>query len=348
MQKGQLNRTARLHAEDFEVEARMGIHSLPVALAMSLLLLISARLHERPALAAKQPNSSDSYRISREVSLVVLPVSVTDREGHFVSGLDASNFRIYDEGHPEQITLFQRDDIPLIMGFIVDRSESMSAQSQAVLDGAMAFVKSSNPEDLTFVVTFNEKVRLGLPADTPFTNNVDELKAALTIPRASGETALYDAVVAGLDHLQEGQADKKILIVISDGGDNASKHDFLQVVQMAQTLNVAIYTVGLLDSSDADQRPDVLKRLSKQTGGEAYFPSTPAGLVRACQKTAGGLRHRYTLGYSPTPSRRGGYRKIRVKVIAADGENLSVTTRTRYFLPRTSFSDFFHPEGRPQ
>jgi len=314
---------------------------------MSALLLISTWLHWVPSHLAL-PNSSRGYRISREVSLVVLPVSVTDREGRFVSGLDASNFRIYDEGHPVQVALFQRDDIPITAGLVVDCSESMVAQSQEVLEGSMAIVQSSNPEDLAFVINFNDRVRLGLPSNILFTNNVDKLKAALTTPRASGETAPYDAIVAGLHHLQEGQADKKVLILISDGEDNASKHHFVQVVQIAQALHVAIYAAGLLDPSDADQRPDIFKGLSRQTGGEAYFPSTPAGVVRVCQKIASDIRHRYTLGYTPTPDRQGGYRKIRVEVMASGGERLFVRTRTRYFFPRTPSSDFFADEGQHQ
>jgi Ca-activated chloride channel family protein len=212
----------------------------------------------------------------------------------------------------------------------------------------MAFVQSRNPQDMEFVINFSDRVSLGLPANIPFTNNVEKLKTALAFPRASGETDLYDAIVAGLDHLQEGQADKKVLILISDGRDNASKHDFVQVVQMAQTLHVPIYAVGLLDPSDADQRPDILKGLSRQTGGEAYFPSTPAGVVRVCQKIASNIRHSYTLGYTPTPDRQGGYRKIRVEVMATGGERLFVRTRTRYFLPRTPSSDFFAHEGQHQ
>jgi len=322
-------------------------HPHSKALSMSALLLISTWLHGGPSFLTP-PDSSQGYRISREVSLVVLPVSVTNREGHFVSGLDASNFRIYDEGHPVQVTLFQRDDIPVTAGLVVDRSERMAAHSQEVLEGSMAFVQFRNPQDMEFVINFSDRVSFGLPANIPFTNNVEKLKTALAFPRASGETALYDAIVAGLGHLQEGQADKKVLILISDGGDNASKHDFVQVVQMAQTLHVPIYAVGLLDPSDADQRPDILKGLSRQTGGEAYFPSTPAGVVRVCQKIASNIRHSYTLGYTPTPDRQGGYRKIRVEVMATGGERLFVRTRTRYFLPRTPSSDFFVHEGQHQ
>jgi Ca-activated chloride channel family protein len=336
-----------LHSDDFEVEVKVESHPHSKALSISALLLISTWLRWSPSFLTPS-GSSQGYRISREVSLVVLPVSVTDREGHFVSGLDASNFRIYDEGHPEQVTLFQRDDIPVIAGLVVDRSESMAAQSQEVLEGAMAFVQSGNPQDLEFVINFNDRVRLGLPSNILFTNNVDKLKAALTTPRASGETALYDAIVAGLDHLQEGQTDKKVLILISDGGDNASEHNFVQVVQMAQTLHVAIYSVGLLDRSDADQHPDILKALSRQTGGEAYFPSTPAGVVRVCQKIASDIRHHYTLGYTPAPDRKGGYRKIRVEVMASGGERLFLRTRTRYFLPRTPSFDFSAREGQHQ
>lgn len=338
---------AKLHGDDLEVEVKVESHPHSKVLSMSALLLIYTWLHWSPS-PFTPPGSSQVYRISREVSLVVLPVSVSDREGHFVSGLDASNFRIYDEGHPVQVTVFQRDDIPVTAGLILDRSESMAAQSQEVLEGSIACVQSGNPQNLTFVINFNDKIGLGLPANIPYTNNVDKLKTALAYAHATGQTALYDAIVAGLDHLQEGQAEKKVLILISDGGDNASKHHFAQVVQMAQNLHVAIFAVGLLDPFDADQRPDILKGLSRQTGGEAYFPSTPAGVVRICRKIASDIRHRYTLGYNPTPDHRGGYRKIRVEAMASGGERLFVRTRTRYFLPRTPSSDFFAREGQHQ
>src|ERR1035438_10379234 len=135
----------------------------------------------------------------------------------------------------------------------------------------MAFARSSNPQDQMFVVNFNDHVSFGLPANTPFTDRSDQLQMALSQIHTIGQTALYDGIAAGFDRLKQGDRDKKVLILISDGGDNVSKHNLAQVIEIAKHSAAIVYAIGIFDERDGDQNPDVLRRFAKVTGGEAFF-----------------------------------------------------------------------------
>jgi Ca-activated chloride channel homolog len=297
---------------------------------IALALLTSLSL-QNPAPAPPPPRGPQDYVISREVNLVVLPITVRSREGQFVSGLAESNFRVYENGKPQKIMDFQSEDTPVTVGLLVDHSGSMVAKSREVIEGAMAFVQESNPQDEEFIVNFSDQITFGLPANVAFTSDANELKAALSTPSASGRTALNDAVVAALRHLILRQASKKVVILISDGGDNASRHTSAQVLRIAQSTNVVIYTVGLFDEGSADQNPKALQLLAKETGGLAYFPSTPADVVRVCRQIAGDIRHQYTIAYNPPEEQTNVYRKIRVNVVTNDQRKLDVRTRAGYY-----------------
>jgi len=275
---------------------------------------------------------SGQHVISSEVNLVVLPVTVTDKSDHFVSGLDVSNFQVYEDGRQRTILLFRREDTPVTAGVVVDHSGSMAAKRDDVIAGAVAFVQASNPQDREFVVNFSDSVTFGLPANVPFTSSVEDLKAALWKTPVRGETALYDALATALERLKTAPLDKKALLLISDGGDNASKHTFSQVLRMAQSTSVIIYAIGIFDESSADQNPKVLEKLAKETGGKAYFPKSSSEVVSVCRQIAEDVRHQYTLGYSPEGNDHSGYRKIRVKVNAPVKGKLYVRTRPGYLF----------------
>lgn len=187
------------------------------------------------------------------------------------------------------------------------------------------------------MVNFNERVSFGLPVNTPFTDQVAQLEVALSRIRARGETALYDAVAAGLEHLKMGNRDKKVLIIISDGGDNASNHKLAEIVAMVGQPDVIIYTIGIFDDQDSDRNPGVLKRLAKDTGGEAFLPESSKDVAPICEKIAHDIRNQYTIAYVPTNRKRDGtYRVIQVKASAPGRGRLSVRTRTGYFAPSQS------------
>jgi Ca-activated chloride channel family protein len=297
------------------------------------LALLTSLSFQNPTPPPFPPNSPEDYVISREVNLVVLPITVSNREGQFVSGLEKSDFRVYENGQPQTITDFRSEDTPVTVGLVVDHSGSMIAKSKEVIEGAIAFVQESNPQDEEFIVNFTDKIVMGLPANVAFTSDANDLKAALSTPSASGRTALNDAVIVALRHLDLHQGSKKVIILISDGGDNASYHTSAQALRIALSTNVVIYTIGLFDEDSADQNPKALQLLAKETGGLAYFPRTSADMVRVCRQIAGDIRHQYTIAYSPAKQGTNTYLKIRVNVITNDRRKLDVRTRAGYYWP---------------
>jgi VWFA-related protein len=259
---------------------------------------------------------------------------VQNRNGILVSGLGKDNFQVYEDGVLQQIDYFSHEDIPVTVGLVVDNSGSMRPKRPEVIAAALAFARSSNPQDQMFVVNFNELVSLGLPADTPFTDQAAQLEVALSRIAADGETALYDAVAAALEHLKKGNQDKKVLIVISDGGDNASKHNLAQIMAMAGHPDAIIYTIGLFIAEDPDRNPGVLKRLAKDTGGEAFLPESVGEVLPICQRIARDIRNQYTIAYAPANRKQDGtYRVIQVKANAPGHGRLVVRTRAGYYAP---------------
>lgn len=271
---------------------------------------------------------------SSEVELVLLDVSVKDSDGGFVSGLTEDNFIVTENGVPQKITSFVASDAPVTVGLVVDMSGSMTPKRYEVIRGAIEFVRASNPQDEVFVVNFNDSPWLGLPESTPFSFNIEELRGALSLKPPQGRTALYDALGMGLKHLEQGRQEKKTLVVISDGGDNASKLSFQEALRLAQESMATIYTIGIYDLYDKDRNPGVLKDLSKATGGEAFFPKRVEEVLGVCQKIATDIRNRYTIGYVPQHAKHdGSFRKIRVGAVAENRGKLTVRTRTGYYSP---------------
>jgi Ca-activated chloride channel homolog len=274
---------------------------------------------------------SPQARIAVDVNLVVLNATVRDRSGGFASGLRKEDFQVFEDGHLQTISLFRHEDVPVAVGLVVDNSSSMRSKRQDVIQAAMAFMHSSNPKDEMFVVNFNERASLGLPSEQPFSSNPVELEAALNGVPARGMTALYDAIDLGLKHLKDSACDKKVLIVVSDGGDNASHHRLDRVLDDAARSDAMIYTIGLFDEDDVDRNPGVLRRISRATGGETFLPTDPAEITPICRRIAADIRAQYTIGYSPTNAKLDNtYRTVRVTAMRPHGSRLLVRTRTGY------------------
>lgn len=286
-----------------------------------------------------QPSPSDfgsEYILRLNANMVILSATVLDRHDALVSGLNKDDFQIYENGLPQQIKNFSHEDIPVTAGILVDNSGSMGPKRDDVIAAAMAFARSSNPQDQMFIVNFNDHVSFGLPAGTPFTDQQNQLQLALSGISAIGQTALYDGIAAALEHLKLGNRDKKVLILISDGGDNASKHTLAQIIDMAKHSAAIIYAIGIFDDSDGDQNPGVLKRFAKETGGEAFFPASSREIPSICEGIARDIRTQYTLTYVPSiASQDGKYRAIEVKASTHGRGRLSVRTRTGYSVPLT-------------
>jgi len=304
--------------------------SAPTVLLLSVACIAVAQV-AAPARNTQQSAEPGAFQISVDVALVVLEATVRDHDGHAVPSLKREDFEVFEDGHAQPIRLFRHEDTPVTVGLVIDHSGSMREKLQEVTAGARAFVRSSNSSDQMFVVNFNEKVSLGLPPGEGFSDSVEHLAAAIEGRPAVGTTALYDAIIEGLARLREGARDKKVLIVISDGGDNASKAPLDRVLKMAEQSNAMIYTIGIFDPDDQDGKPGVLRRLAHETGGQAFFPLQLTETVEICERIAKDIRDQYTVGYSSTSEKRDGlYHKIRLTAHSKTGGKLSVRTRTGY------------------
>ena len=305
-------------------------------LAAFLVLITVSGWARAQELSSWPSGSDDAYTIRANVDLVVLHATAQDRKNILGSGLTQDDFQVYEDGVRQPIKYFGHEDVPVTVGLVVDNSGSMRPKRHDVIAAALAFARSSNPKDQMFVVNFNEKVSFGLPSNIAFTDQVAQLQVALSRVAADGETALYDAIATALEHLKKGARDKKVLIVISDGGDNASKHKLSDIMALAGQPNAIIYTIGIFDEQDADRNPSLLKRVATQTGGEAFLPESLADVTPICERIARDIRNQYTIAYVPTNRRRDGtYRIIQVKASAPGYGHLSVRTRTGYFAPLT-------------
>jgi Ca-activated chloride channel family protein len=302
------------------------------ALALPLLLLIGLVGGAEPqAPAPAEAQGPHPYQISVNVDFVVLNATVRDGKGRFAADLSERDFQVYEDGARQTIRLFRHEDIPVTVGLVVDHSGSMRPKLADVIAAARTFVQSSSPDDQMFVVNFNEKVALGLPDNLPFSNRPEDLGSAIANAPTTGRTALYDAVFEARKHLQTGSREKKVLIVISDGGDNASRHSQAEVLKMAEQSTTLVYTIGIFDESDPDRNPDVLRRLAGVTGGEAFFPSEYSEVVAICERIARDIRNQYTIGYlSTSAARPGAFLSIRVAAGAAGHGKLSVRARSGY------------------
>ena len=282
---------------------------------------------------APQVRDAGQHRIAIDVDLVVFNVTVTDNRGRRVSGLRASDFRILEENRLQTVTVFNAEDKPASIGLIIDNSGSMQTKRPDVVNAALAFTSASNAEDELFVINFNENVYLGLPPSKAFTNSPYEIRSALLRTAPAGMTALYDALAAGIEHLKTGTRDRKVLVLLSDGGDNASRRRLDDVIQISRRTSAAIYAIGIYDEADLDRNPGVLRRIAESSGGRAYFPASSNDLNRVWRDVAGEIRNQYTIAYRSSNSDRDGkYRKVKITA-RRNGRSLRVMTRDGYFAP---------------
>ncbi len=271
------------------------------------------------------------YAVSIEVGLVVVPVAVRKRDGSPVTGLPQADFRVFEDGVPQEILQFDRLDAPVAVGLLLDNSGSMRPKLGEVALAAVELARDSNPRDQMFVIHFNEDVEFGLPVGQPFTNSLPQLEAAVSRTSPAGRTALYDAVVTGLKHLEKSSLKRKALVVVSDGGDNASRNTLRQAEQLAAASDAVIYAISIADETSREVRPAILRQLSRETGGLFFTPQEVSLLPKICQRIATDQRTQYTLGYMSSNRKRDGtFRHVRVLVETPDHRHLSVRTRAGY------------------
>jgi Ca-activated chloride channel homolog len=302
-------------------------------LLVSVAFLSQSRSGQSQDRQSGKPKQEDQdFTIRTTSRLVLLDVSVKDGAGGYVSGLSKDNFKVYENGKPQQITQFADADIPVTVGIVVDESGSMRPKRPEVITAALGFVENSNPQDEMFVVNFNEKARRGLPDIMLFSDDINVLRSALWKGVPEGRTALYDAIEMSLHQLEMGRRDKKTLVVISDGGDNISEHKLPEVTHDVLSSLATIYTIGIFDEDDPEKNPGVLERMSRISGGVSYLPKTLAEIVPICKQIAKDIRTRYTIGYIPDSDNGKAERKIKVVASSSDHPKMNVRTRTSYLF----------------
>ncbi|HUJ32965.1 MAG TPA: VWA domain-containing protein [Candidatus Acidoferrum sp.] len=323
---------------------------------MILLFAVSAAWAQEPQQQQQQQTAippppppaqmDQGHHIVARTDMVVLHATVTDDKGQLISDLLQDNFRVYEDKVEQKISVFSRADIPVTMGLVVDNSGSMREKRAQVSAAAMTFVRTSNPQDEAFVVNFNDEYYLDTEGD--FTNDQKDLNDALSRIDSRGSTALYDAIVGSLDHLKKGHKDKRVLLVITDGDDDASRHTLEYTIKAAEESDAVIYAIGVFSQDDRKNEKKMVRRskkilteLADATGGMAYYPDSLDEVTPVCEQVARDIRNQYTLGYYPTNTAKDGtFRAVQVQLTPPHGRGkLNVRTRTGYYAQKTSQGD---------
>jgi VWFA-related protein len=276
------------------------------------------------------------YTLTRDVDEVILSATVIDDHGRLISGLNKDAFRVLEDGQPQTITSIQEQDIPVSIGLLVDNSGSMRTKRQAVNEAALDMVRASNKEDETFVVNFADEAYI----DQDFTGDLNRLRDGLSHIDSKGGTALYDAVIASADYMSKNaKKAKEVLLIITDGEDNASGTNLEETVRRIQDLQgPVVYSIGLLfddmggGGRESHRARRALQLLSDETGGLAFFPKNLGQVDEIAAEVARDIRNQYTIGYhSAKPASVGGYRVVHVDAKAKGYSKLTVRTRPGYF-----------------
>src|SRR5580700_9775788 len=289
----------------------------------------------QPQSAAAIGRDNGRYTLQRNVDEVVLNATVLDDHQHMVTTLAKDDFKVSEDGVAQTITSFQHQDIPISLGILVDNSGSMRTKRQAVNASALDLVHASNPDDESFVVNFSDEAYI----DQDFTANVNKLRDGLSHIDSKGGTALYDAIMASADYLtKNAKRPKQVLLVITDGEDNASSTTLEETVRRIQDLQgPIIYSIGLLyddtgGGREAHRAKRALELLANETGGISFFPKNLEQVDEIAGEVARDIREQYTIGYhSSKPISQGGFRAVHVDAKAKGYGKLSVRTKSGYY-----------------
>ena len=313
-----------------------------LVIASLFLLICSAAFFAQQPEATPPVDVDTSKPISVKTDLVTLTLTVTDLYGRYVSGLTKNAFSIFDNNQEQEVTFFSDSDAPVSVGILFDVSGSMSGEKINKARNALKrFVGSSHPSDEYFLIAFNNRAQLLLDRS----RNGDAVLEKLTLINPKQNTALYDAVYLGIERATRGTHQKKALLIISDGQDNASRYNFGEVRRLMKESDVVTYAVGIIDGADSGsalgmQGQAFLDELTSVTGGKSFYPSSDIEMDEIFERIALELRHQYSIGYTPSNfSPDGKWRKVKVKVKPPRGlPRLTVRGREGYYAtPASSY-----------
>ena len=291
-------------------------------------LLAPVCLYSQKPIAAERPDEDAVFR--SDTRLVSLNVTVVDKSNHLVTNLPQGNFQVYENGLLQPVKLFKWEDVPVSMGVIVDNSGSMRDKRTKVESSALTLVRESNPHDEVFIVNFNDEAYL----DADFTSDIKVMEQGLTKIDSRGGTAMRDAIRMSIDHLKDkAKRDKKVLLVITDGNDNASMVSLDSLVRMAQQSDTIIYAIGLLseeEKKEAKKAKRALDTLVESTGGQVFYPRDANEVEKIAKQVAHDIRNQYSIAYTPTNvALDNSFRTIKV-IVKAPGSPIA-RTRTGYY-----------------
>jgi Ca-activated chloride channel family protein len=316
---------------------RLLLLSALCVLAFSVAPLLAQVNGPEPAALSKAPDFNKSGGIKMDVDMALVNVTVTDPYSRLVTGLDKENFRVYEDGTEQEIATFSSEDVPISIGLIFDMSGSMGDKLDKARQAAIQFLRTANPRDEFFLVSFNDRAEL----TSRFTTSIDELENRMMFTVAKGRTALLDGIYLGLSQMRSAHNGKRALLIISDGGDNHSRYNEADIRNFLKEADCQLYAMGVFDVNDmgrtTEERygPSLLSELAEMTGGRVFPVSSLSELPDIASKIGMELRNQYVLGYKPSNSRHNGtWRKIKVKLLAPKGlPPLNVYAKTGYYAP---------------
>jgi Ca-activated chloride channel homolog len=282
-----------------------------------------------PGLAQDTP---PSFVMKVNSDFMELHVSVLDEKGKLVSGLSKENFKVTENGISQPITLFKHDDIPVSLGLVIDNSRSMEVRKARMDAAALSFVRQSNPDDETFIVHFDSDARLS----RNFTTNLVDLEDTLAASKPFGQTAIYDALTVAINNMEKARHEKRAILLVTDGLDNASRTSLSQIIETVKHSRVTILIVGLLSAAEGEKAEEALIKIAEASGGRAYFPDDVEQARSMMERAAHDLRAQYTLGFVPKdPIHDGSWRSIRVEILPPIGSKQKLTAEYRhgYYRP---------------
>ena len=284
---------------------------------------------------AKKATSARGSSIQVNADLVLVPMTVTDPQNRLVTGLERSNFQLFDSNAPQTIKSFATEDAPLSIGIVFDLSGSMQSKFVRSRKALSEFLHTCNPQDEFFVIGFNDRPAVLVD----YTSDVEDVEARMVMLRPENRTALIDALYLGVSKLRDAKYARKALLVVSDGGDNRSRYTQGELMRTVRESEVQIYSVGIFDAYaptvEEQNGPQLLHEMSEATGGRLFVVHDVQDLSDIAQRISEELRNEYVIGYTPTDRRRNGvWRKLNVRLVPPPGlPELTVHNREGYYAP---------------
>ena len=293
----------------------------------------------RPAITgadvATKATSAQGRAIQVNADLVLVPLTVTDPQNRLVTGLERSNFALFDNNFQQTIKSFATEDAPLSIGIVMDLSGSMQSKFVRARKALSEFLRTCNPQDEFFVIGFNDRPAVLVD----YTSDVEDVEARMVMLRPENRTALIDAMYLGVNKLRDAKYSRKALLVVSDGGDNRSRYTQGELNRLVRESEVQVYAVGIFDAYaptvEEQNGPQLLHEVADVTGGRLFVVHDLQDLSDIAQRISEELRNEYVIGYTPTDRRRNGaWRKLNVRLMPPPGlPSLTVHNREGYYAP---------------